>query len=126
MGQKKTYHRVTSLYYWPEVNINVIKYVRGCYICLQTKSVHRKPAGLMDKSNIPEPGSMVASDCMGPYPRSKTGYTNILIFKDLFTKCTEIIPIRNKNAKTIVHYFERSVLCQQWTTIYFITDRGSN
>ena len=87
---------------------DIVKYVRCCYTCQQCKPRNKKPAGFMEKRTILLPWKKVASDCMGPFPWPKDGFTHILVFEDLFTKYIEVIPIRTKNA-IILKFFKNQV-----------------
>ena len=40
----------------------------------------------MTQRIVQEPWSVVATDIMGPFPRSKRGFEYIVLFQDLFTK----------------------------------------
>ena len=76
----------------------------------------------MEKRTILSPWQKVASDCMEPFPPSKDGFTHILVFEDLFTKYIEVIPIRTKNAKTILKNFKNQVTYRHGFPEQLITD----
>ena len=44
------------------------------------------PAGLMGQRIVEQTWTVVATDMMGPFPRSKSGHKYVLVFQGLFTK----------------------------------------
>ena len=99
---------------------DVVRYVQSCYICQHCKPLQTKPAGTMEKRQISKPWQIVGSDCIGPYPRSKLGYTHVVIFDvvifDLFTKWIEAVPLRKKNALSIAISDEGTEFCNKIMT----------
>ena len=62
---------------------------------------------------VEQPWTVVASDVMGPFPRSKSGHKYVLVFQDLFTKWVEVVPIRTANRLSIKQQFE-DLLVSGW------------
>ena len=52
-GIDKTRELVGQKYYWPSLRRDVKNYVRGCDVCLVSKTVHHKPYG--DLQSLPVP-----------------------------------------------------------------------
>ena len=67
----------------------------------------------------------MASDVMGPFPKSKMGYRYVLVFQDLFTKWVEVIPIRTANGATIKKSFEDAIVSRWGTPEVLHTDNGT-
>ena len=68
---------------------------------------------------------MVAADCIGRYPKSKGGHAHIVVFRDLFSKWTECVPLRKANAKTISRALEDTVVYRWRTPEVLFTDNGT-
>ena len=85
---------------------DIVKYVQSCYICQQVKPLQTRPAGFMEKRQVYRPFQVVAGDCIGPFPRSKMGYTHVVIFEDLFTKWIEPVPLHKNNANSVANAFK--------------------
>ncbi|CAB0031385.1 unnamed protein product [Trichogramma brassicae] len=102
LGREKTFERVAISYYWPKMRTDTYKYVRKCLKCQLHKVSQQLPAGLMGKRELEGPWIHVASDVMGPFPRSKNGNCYIVVFGDLFTRYIEIRALRKANAATIL------------------------
>ena len=110
LGVEKTYHRLSLRYYWPGIYADVAKFVRRCDPCQRSKVEQDRPAGFMGQRIVEQPWTVVASDVMGPFPRSKSGHKYVLVFQDLFTKWVEVVPIRTANGPTIKRQFEDLVV----------------
>ena len=52
----------------------------------------------MEKRQANRSFQVAAEDCIGPFFRSKMGYTHVVIFEDLFTKQIEAVPLHKKTA----------------------------
>ena len=68
---------------------------------------------------------MVAADCMGPYPKSEGGHAYTIVFRDLFSKWAECVPLRKANAKTIRRALEDTVVYRWDTPEVLFTDNGT-
>lgn len=103
LGVEKTYRRVTLRYFWPRMFKDVAEYARRCDIYQRTKVEQAAPAGLMGRRTVENPWTIVASDIMGPFPRSKNGYEYLLVIysQDLFTKWIECCPLRKATGRKI-------------------------
>ena len=124
LGCKKSYAKAAQSFFWLGMHRDVCKYVKNCYICQQCKPLQTAPAGLMGKRIITCPWSSVAADCMGPYVRSKKGFTFILIFEDLFTKWVEVIQLGRKDGQSIASAFLKNVIYRHGTPDQLVTDNG--
>ena len=110
LGVEKTYHRLSLRYYWPGIYADVTKFVRQCDPRQRSKVEQARPSGLTGQRIVKQPWTVVASDVMGPFPRSKSGHKYVLVFQDLFTKWVEVVLIRTANGPTIKRQFEDLVV----------------
>jgi hypothetical protein len=107
VGIYKTFWKIRSLYFWPRMRADVVKYVRGCKICAQYKVKRKAPAGLMEgRPSISSPWQMISLDYIGPFPRSAKGYTHTLVVTDHFSKYVVLFPVRNGFAKLLTQCVE--------------------
>ena len=121
---ENTYARIAENYFWPGMYSEILKYVKECDICQRTKPKVNNQVGLLGKRIIEEPWTVVAADIMGPLPRSKAKNQYILVCVDMFTKWVEIIPVKNKVAKTIEKEFHRKIISKWRTPRILFTDNG--
>lgn len=92
-GISKTLFRLREKYYWPNMAIQVRNYIGKCVTCKSTKApnfITRPPMGRQTITEIPF--LKIFIDLLGPYPRSKTGNTYILVVLDHFSKFCFIHP----------------------------------
>lgn len=124
-GVDKTLSRLSTRYFWPGIYKDVFQYVRKCETCQKIKVSQQKQVGLLGQRFIDEPWSVVASDIMGPLPRSKTGMCYLLVIQDLFTKWIELQPLRDANGPNIRAAIEELVLSRWGTPRVLLTDNGT-
>ena len=125
LGTEKTYKRIAIDYFWPGCFKDVVDYVRKCDVCQCCKADQKASPGMMGKRIVEQPWIVVASDIMGPLPRSKSGYQYILVIQDLFTKCVECLPLRKATGIKIRDAF-RELIINRWGTPQVIhTDNGT-
>ena len=71
----------------------IADYVQGCVTCAATKSSGQKPAGTLRPLPIPEkPWKMISMDFVGPLPKTKDYYDQVLVVVDKFSKMAHFIP----------------------------------
>ena len=91
-GQYKTWELVARNYWWPGLNRDVAKYVKGCEKCQATKAHRTRPTGLLNPHDVPtEPWEMVGTDLIGELP-SAHGYNAIAVVIDHMTKHLHLFP----------------------------------
>ena len=93
-GHAKIYNCIiiASTYYWPKMSGDIKKYVSTCNICQKAKPQRHTPAGLLQPIPIPsQPFKVVSKDFILELP-SSSGFNNILIIVDKFTKYAIFIP----------------------------------
>ena len=124
LGIKKTYDRVKRNYYWPGMYRYIVRYVRKCVTCQTHKVEQQRAAGYMGTRVVENPWTLVATDLMGPLPRSKKGYSFILVFQDLFTKWVECIPLRKASGEAIIEAFLSKVVYRWGVPKFLISDNA--
>ncbi|KMQ92870.1 reverse ribonuclease integrase [Lasius niger] len=109
LGVEKTFQRLAVRYYWPNMFRYTAEYVKRCDTCQRTKVEQAGLAGLMGHRIIEGPWTVITADIMGPFPKSKSGFTYILVVQDLFTKWIECFALRAANGKKIYEALEEVV-----------------
>lgn len=125
LGTEKTFKRIALNYYWPVCFVDVQNYVRKCEVCQMCKVEQKAPPGLMGNRVVEEPWSVVATDIMGPFPRSKAGFLYVLVMQDLFTKWVECVPLRSATGKKIKESFQELIINRWGTPQVLHTDNGT-
>lgn len=125
VGSYKTYWRIHNHYFWPMMRADVTKYVKNCRTCAQYKLEQKSPAGLMGRRpNIERPWQMISLDFMGPFPRSKNGYTHLLVISDYFSKYTLLYPFRSATSQALARCVEDNIFCVYGVPEILICDNG--
>ncbi|XP_073804400.1 uncharacterized protein [Danio rerio] len=127
LGINKTFTRVAKYFYWPGLRSAVSDFCRACHVCQIAGKPNQNipPAPLQPIPVMGEPFERLILDCVGPLPKSKSGYQYILTLMCAATRYPEAIPLRNLKAKTIVK--ELIKFCSTFGLPRVIqTDQGTN
>ena len=88
----KTYNRISSTYYWPQMSREIKKFVNSCNICQKMKPRRHAPVGLLQPIPIPsQPFEVVTMDFI-PELSFSNSFNNILVIVDKLTKYAIFIP----------------------------------
>lgn len=91
-GYAKTYNRIASTYYWPQMSRDIKRYTESCDICQKSKPRRHAPIGLLQPIPIPsQPFEVVTMDFIPELPLSN-GFDNVLVIVDKLTKYAIFIP----------------------------------
>ena len=97
--------------------------VRECDLCQRYKVAQTGPEILMENRLIERPWAVVAVDAMEFRP-SKAQNKYLLVFQDLFTRWTEIKPLRKAGDKAVSRAIEELILSGWETPLYLLSDNG--
>lgn len=125
-GIKKTLERIRRLHYWPKMAVDVEKYVKNCDICKLTKAPNctlKPPLGSCTK--IERPWQRINIDLMGPYPRSKSGKTMLLIIIDQLTKFVILKSLFSGKTSKIIEILKNDVFFTFGVPEYVHSDNGA-
>ena len=127
LGIRKTYHRILRYFFWPGLKSDVSKFCRSCHVCQVMGKPNQvvPPAPLLPIPVVGAPFEHVVIDCVGPLPKTRSGYQYLLTLMCAATRFPEAIPLRSLKAKyvvkALVNFFSLvglPVSCQ--------SDRGTN
>ena len=128
LGIRKTISRIeTAGFWWKKMARDIKEWIRSCNVCCRVKPDFRKPMGTMELSlDFPtEPRQVLASNLIGPLPKSYANHEYLPVFVDLFSKWVELIPITKGQGKHIALKLVRDILCRYGSFKKLITDNGS-
>lgn len=109
-GIAKTIAKLRRYYFWPKLNKQVHDFVEKCDRCKERKPASqtlRTPMG--EPFRVQRPFQHIYMDFIGPYPRSKLGYTYVIVVLDQLTKYPVFAPLRQANSALTCDFLERSV-----------------
>lgn len=91
-GQYKTQELTTGNYWWPYIQSDVKRYVKGCETSQKSKAPKGKLHALLQPNTVPEsPWEHISIDLIGKLPESNR-FNAILVIVDRFTKYIIAIP----------------------------------
>ncbi|GJY73609.1 putative reverse transcriptase domain-containing protein, partial [Tanacetum coccineum] len=94
-GSDKMYQDMKKLYWWPNMNADIVAYVSKCLTCAKVKAKHQRPSGLLVQPKIPEwKWDNIIMDFVTKLPKSSQGYDTIWVIIDRLTKSAIFLPMR--------------------------------
>lgn len=125
-GVYKTFHRILSDFYWPNMRRDVKRYIKNCKVCGAQKSTNTLPAGMLGKQKcIHYPFQMISMDLMGPFPRSKSGNCYLFVVTDYFSRFVLAKALRRATTEEILNYVENEVFLKFGVPQIISCDNGS-
>lgn len=109
-GIAATYHKVKSMFAWPNMKQDIKQFISNCQVCSQAKPEHCKLSGLLQPLPVPKQAwHTICMDFIEGLPKFKA-YDTILVVIDKFTKYGHFIPITHPfTALTVEQVFMNHV-----------------
>ena len=124
-GIAKTLDRIRSNYYWPNMACQVRDFVSTCDTCKSSKSANFVTRLPMSGTFISErPFQRIFLDFLGPYPKSKSGNSFILVVLDGFSKFTFLHPLKKATTSGVVKFLRDTVLSVFGCPEVVVSDNG--
>ena len=113
VGINKTVERISSRYYWPDINGGVRKYVNTCLVCqIGKERAIQKTSRTMNPVPVPpKVMSQLGIDLMRMKPANK-GMNYIISTVDYFTKYCELGVLPNKDEHTVATWIYDNIFCR--------------
>lgn len=104
LGVRKTYSRILKHFFWPGLKKDVVCYCRSCHTCQVVGKPNQivPPVPLKPIPVLGDPFEHVLVDCVGPFPKTKSGNQFLLTVMCLSTRFPEAIPLRKITAPSVV------------------------
>lgn len=126
LGIEKTFERLSRLYYWPKMYETVREYVGNCHPCKSAKALNYSTRPPMGSFEIPElPFQRIYIDFLGPYPRSKAGFSYVMVVLDHLSKFLILEPIRSATANIAIWVLKKRVFNIFGVPEIVVSDNGS-
>ncbi|KAL7295334.1 hypothetical protein TKK_0011363 [Trichogramma kaykai] len=125
-GITKTYRRMKTLYFWPNMKKDVRKFVRRCVTCQLKKLVRVKTRQSLVITDTPHSSvEKVCVDIVGPFKATKNGNRNILTIQCNFTKFCVAVAIPDATAETVANAFLKHFICTFGVPSIVLSDQGT-
>ena len=105
LGIRKMYIRVLRYFYWPGLKSDVAKFCRSCHVCQVMGKPNQviPPAPLVPIPVVGEPFHHIVIDCVGPLPKTKSGYQYLLTLMCAATRFPHAVPLRTLSASAVIN-----------------------
>ena len=123
-GFLKTLFKAQSLFYWPNMVLDIKQYCKHCMPCMKRKTGIKNKAAMGDFPPVSEPNERIGIDLIGIMPETKAGNKFILTVHDHFSKYTHLYPMPGKSADVVTRTFRKHILISGAPT-EITADRGS-
>ncbi|KAI3359981.1 hypothetical protein L3Q82_014313, partial [Scortum barcoo] len=107
-GIERTTKLVRQRCYWPGMSSDIKSWVQQCERCQVAKDSGRVPHSFMGHLLASRPNEILAIDFTLLEP-SRSGFENVLVMTDVFSKFTVAVPTRDQRASTVAQ-----VLVSEW------------
>ena len=101
-------------------------HVRACAACARTNDPSHLPRATLIIVKAGHPLQKVATDIIGPLPRSSSGHEWLLVVSDYFTKSAQAYPVRNTTSVTLANRFMDEYIGRFGCFESLHSDQGAN
>ncbi|GJX98709.1 putative reverse transcriptase domain-containing protein [Tanacetum coccineum] len=126
-GSDKMYQDLKTLYWWPNMKVNITTYVSKCLTCAKVKAKHQKPSGLLQQPEIPEwKWKKITMDFVSGLSRTPSGYDSIWVIVDRLTKSAHFLPMKKTDSmEKLTQLYLKEIVCRYGVPVLIISDRDS-
>jgi hypothetical protein len=100
-GHHRMYLRMLNKYWWPGMWKDTKEYCHVCDVCQAVPHVTPTTKGPLQSIRASRPWELITMDLITNLPYTKRKNKNLLVVVDHFSKWPEVVPIPNKQARTV-------------------------
>lgn len=125
-GIAKTLYRLRQQCYWPGMASQVKNFISSCTTCKMAKAPNITLRAKMGKAfEVDRPFQHIYIDFIGPYPRSRSGNTVIVIALDQLTKFVLVKPLKRATAETVLRFLKEDIFLIFGVPESILSDNGT-
>ncbi|CAF1211156.1 unnamed protein product [Didymodactylos carnosus] len=128
LGVDRTYNKIRTRYYWPNMYKDIQRHIQRCTNCTINKCRRKKPDGHLQPIQAPHGvWEKISIDFVGDIkPQSQTGNKYIVVAIDLFSKFAIAKPTRDNTAMTAAKFVVEDIILKYGAPIEIISDNGTH
>jgi transposase InsO family protein len=127
LGRDRTIQRIQERYFWPGLVADAERWCASCIQCLETKTPARQYRIRLEAVPVPgEPWDLVSVDATGPFPTTKRGNTQIVVFTDHLTRWVEAFAVPDIKTATLADLLVEHIVCRHGAPRTLLSDQGSS
>jgi len=129
-GAARMKARLAYDFWWPDMGAEVERYVSNCQGCSANKS-HKTVRPPLQPIERMAAWKFISIDHVGPLPRTKRGYTHVMVIMDRHTRWTELVAVkgdkkgRGMTSQATLQKYRKRVENRHGQPEVVLTDGGS-
>lgn len=125
LGITKTWIKIKNRFYWEGQQKDIEKYIKSCHECQSRKGRSNvKPTGLLQPIPVGTPFERIGIDLLGPFPRSRSGKTVIVVATDYATRWAETKALTDGKAHHVAKFVFEQIIVRHGAPRHILSDRG--
>ncbi|XP_038062329.1 uncharacterized protein LOC119732798 [Patiria miniata] len=122
-GARRTLKLIQPLFFWPKMESSIRSWCQRCERCAVGKRPVRHTKPPMGNLRATAPLEVIAMD-FTVLEQSSSGYENVLVLTDVFTKFAWAIPTRNQRADTVARALVKHLITPFGAPLRLHSDNG--
>lgn len=126
-GCNATTRLIKRQYYWSNMDADIKVWIQECPACQRNKSSNEPPAGLLQPLPVPaRRWSDVSLDFITHLPKTRSGYTAILVVVDRLSKMVHFVPTHDTaTAEDVARLFVDNIFVLHGMPERIVSDRDT-
>ena len=126
-GVQRTYLKIKSKYWWPNMKQSIIQYIQSCLLCQQYNISRTKKPGLLQPIPPPEgPFQLIGMDFCGPFRTTPRGNQYVLCITDYYTRWVVAVAVPDCSAQTTAETLFNEYICKYGVPATILSDQGTH
>ncbi len=122
--KNRTLLQARMLYYWPTIRVDIIQYIDKCQSYAENHGSVARPVSIKSYPIPTEPWETLAIDLL-KLPLTTEGHKYLLVCIDHFSRFSILVPLKDKQAKTVARALIDEVFCKFNTPTTLLSDNGT-
>ena len=126
-GRSLAHRAITQGYWWPNMQIEALEYVRKCDQCQRFMPSIHQLGGILNPLSSPWPFAQWGLDIVGPFPKAVGNKKYLLVGTDYFSKWVEAEPLANIRDVDAKRFIWKNIVtqftCSSWTMVFSLIVR---